>query len=163
MMTSEAKPFSEKELARKRRIVAEVPGMAGEYPRWLATLDAERSRHASELAAKDAEIARLNAGIEHVRDLAVADGDTLFIREANAVLTSRDPPHTVPARLDPDGSATGRTILTAPIVGNSASPASAHVDIETGKRTGLGAVEHLSWCNTRLPCDCGATAPEKRV
>ena len=46
------------------------------------------------------------------------------------------------ARLDPDGTAKGKTILTAPVVGHNgpvpfAGPASAHVDTETGKRTEL--------------------------
>ena len=46
----------------------------------------------------------------------------------------------VPARLDPDGTATGKTILTAPVVGHNGpvpwpGSASAHIDTTTGKRT----------------------------
>ena len=51
------------------------------------------------------------------------------------------PQAAAPARLDPSGTATGKTILTAPIVGRTTQhpgPASAHVDLETGVRTELG-------------------------
>ena len=49
----------------------------------------------------------------------------------------------IPARLDPEGTAKGKTILTAEMVGHNGpvpwpGPASTHVDIETGKRTALG-------------------------
>jgi hypothetical protein len=51
-----------------------------------------------------------------------------------------------PARLDPDGTATGKTVLTAPVVEGgcregtmSAGPVSCHVDTETGVRTPLGS------------------------
>lgn len=48
------------------------------------------------------------------------------------------------ARLDPEGTAKGKTILTATVVGHNGpvpwpGPASTHVDTETGKRTELGA------------------------
>jgi hypothetical protein len=48
------------------------------------------------------------------------------------------PLKTEKARLDPEGTATGKTVLTAPVEGAAfAGPASAHVDLETGKRISL--------------------------
>lgn len=54
----------------------------------------------------------------------------------------------LPARLDPDGTAKGKTILTAPQVGaNGPIPwpgqERTHVDTETGTRTPLNALEEL--------------------
>ncbi len=60
-----------------------------------------------------------------------------------------------PARLDPDGSATGKTAITAPVVGHNGpepfpGPAGSHIDMETGKRTSLdGSV--CAKCNGILP------------
>jgi hypothetical protein len=51
-----------------------------------------------------------------------------------------------PARLDPEGTATGKTILTAPQKSPTdpwPGPERTHVDTETGKRTPLNAIEDL--------------------
>jgi hypothetical protein len=77
------------------------------------------------------------------------------------------------ARLDPEGTAKGKTVLTAPVVGDNdgvvfSGPASTHVDTETGKRTPLavheliaaaemrGRIDGLRWASrvdTRLTTD----------
>ena len=70
------------------------------------------------------------------------------------------------ARLDPDGTAVGKTILTAPVECSSEgtmsiSPGQTHVDLETGKRTPLLAVEKGS-PPTHAPRERARTARKPR-
>lgn len=162
-------------------------------------VDAERAKHAAELATLREANARLEAAVRELGKCGTCEGygeypidetdphDTMAVcstchgaKMHRTAISALAPPRAEPARLDPDGTATGKTILTAPVVSSSKTgigtmypgPASTHVDLETGKRTGLVhsqptvpkvAIDHAPACDAPperprvgYRCRCGA-------